>query len=327
MLNDYRTEDVITVVSSPFFSLDKDSIYTYKNYIDKFGVTYANLFKKDEEYINNDLYEILSRICADMTHYNDIMSVKEWLETITASLDYLIFSRKNDYFLQDFVKENLDLYNSSLQLFKKLDNVTQEMALVFGDYKCDFKMFFEIYKSYFEASKISMPPITSNTLFVADSNTSFLGDVDYVYVLGANEGNFPSIKMDMGLLSDRDISNLPDAKKIEPTIKYINRRTKFNAFELMFVAKNNLTISYVNQAYDGTKMYPSSIVESMLSLLQLKDGAIDISGSAMLDYMAASYLANGQDYVVYNNFNLATLKYNFVSALKKWSSNNFDKHC
>ena len=326
MQNYYKTEDVITVACSPFFGIDNDTLCTYKNYIDKFGITYSNLFKKDEDFINDNLYGILSKTYADMTNYDTTLSAKDWLQTINASLDFLIFNNKEMYFSLDFVKENLDLYNSSLQLFKKLDNIAEEIAQVFGYYECDFKMFFEIYKSYFEASKISMPPITSNTLFIADSNTSFLGDVDYVYILGANEGNFPATKMDMGLLTDRDISMLPNAKKIEPTIKYINRRNKFNAFELMFIANTSLTISYVNQAYDGSKMYRSNIIDSALSLVTLKDGNADISGSAILDYMAAAVLSNGNDYLVYNNFNIATLKYNFVSALKSWPTLNTDKH-
>lgn len=326
MLNDYSTEDVLAIVSSPFMGVEKDDIYTYKNYIDKFGISYGKLFKKDEEYISSNLYDILSKISIDMTRYTSSMSVNEWIETINTSLNFIILDHKNEYLLSNFVSNNIALKNSSNQMFQKMQNIAEEIGQVFSGYICDFKMFYEIYRSYFESSSISMPPITSNTLFIADSNSSFLGDIDYVYILGANEGSFPAYKMDMGLLTDRDIMALPNHKKIEPTIQYINKRNKFNVFELMFVANKSLSISYVSTASDGSKLYMSSVVDSLLSILKLKEGVSNISGSAQLDYMTASYLPNGSDYLVYNNFNIATLKYNFVTALKKWQSMSMDKH-
>ena len=326
MQKDYSVDDVLLVISNPFLNISKNALYDYKNYVDKFGVNYADLFKTDDDCISIELKDILAIIYNDMTNYNNILSINEWLETISKSLDFIIFNHKDEYFSSDYLKDNLSLYNSSMQLIKKMENITHELGQVFCDYKCDFKLFFEIYKSYFESSSISMPPITSNTLFIADSNSSFLGDVDYVYVLGANEGNFPAYKMDMGLLTDRDISLLPNSKKIEPTIRYINRRSKFNIFELMFLANRSMVISYVNQSLDGSKMYMSSVVDSLLSILKLDPKMYNINGSALLDYMTASIINQGEDYLVYNNYNIATLKYNFVTALKKWQTSNFQKH-
>ena len=73
--------------------------------------------------------------------------------------------------------------------------------------------------------QVSTVPSFVDGILVGDATTSSCLDSKIIFVLGCQ--NLPIQTSDNGLLSDEDIKYSFDNKKIEPTIRMINRRNRF----------------------------------------------------------------------------------------------------
>ena len=174
-----------------------------------------------------------------------------------------------------------------------------------------------VYRAYFEASTISMPPITSDTLFIADFETSFLNKFDYLYVLGNNEGILPSQKLDNGLITDEELLRLPNAKKLTPTVAMLNARKVVKLYDIIFKYNKTLNLSFVTSNGEG-RLYPNNLIQS---LIKMSNSEVK-NYSAVLDVINNNYESVNEDNVVFNNLTSKIARENLLGYLSGWQTYN-----
>ena len=191
------------------------------------------------------------------------------VEKATSTIEYSNLIRKLCSELKDsfnYLMQNLEekTYikekNINIQMF---DIVNETLDLI-DKYKFDslsLSDYIKKFKLLLSFKQVSTVPTFADGILVGDATTSSLLDSKVLIILGSQ--SLPIMASDNGLLSDDDIKlNFAD-KKIEPTIRMINRRNRFKLFNLLTLAKDKLILTYQVTNDEGKKTELPAFITSL----------------------------------------------------------------
>ena len=312
IISDYRLFDFSAVIKSPILNFDLSEVSEIDNNLKRIGAI-GDMCLNSQNITDKDIIDFVDLIHNIRTKVSNIESGADCIDIITTITDY-INSRSSVYISRlNHIEERV--YN---QVLSRLDNINKDYISVFGNSEYNnFVEFLEIYKEYFASTSISMPPITSNTLFIADFNSSYVSKFDYIYILGNNEGKLPTFKLDNGLVSDEELSRLPNAKKLTPTVAMLNARKVFKLFDLCFKYNKELHLSFLSENFEG-KLYPNNLIGSLNKI-----GNVSIENySGVLDVINNSYFEKDTNNIVFNNLTQKSIENNLINYLSDWDVYN-----
>lgn len=303
----FLASDILNIIKNNFLNFTIDDVCDYDNYLKKHGLKGMTCVKND----TTDCAELLDffhKIIDWKNQTKEYTKVSEFYEIIDAIYNYIL--ERGGVFVQSFSSIENRIFEQVKNKFKSIES---DYISVFGNCDTTFNEFIETYKSYFESSDISLPPITSNTIFIADFDSSYIAKNDYIYILGNNEGKLPSFKMDNGLISDEEIARFPNAKKINPTINLLNSRKTFKLFDIMHRASKHTYLSFYLSSGEG-KSYPNTLVKSLINIYDLDI----VNGSNKLDFVSNCLNNIDIDNLAFNNMSKDIVIDNILSLTKNW---------
>lgn len=158
----------------------------------------------------------------------------------------------------------LDFANEYGQIWNIVMEVFNQVVEVMGDEKTNTERFQKILAIGFGEYKIGLIPPALDQVLVGSVERSKSHDISVLYILGVNDGIFPSTADNEGILSDKDRENL-HSRGVE-----IAQDTRTRAFEEQFLVYTALTtageylrISYPIADHKGRTMRPSIIVSRL----------------------------------------------------------------
>lgn len=277
-----EAEDFLKFVRNALLDLDFNMVDDFENYVLKFGINHGKflkpfVYKEKEEVLNNaeTIRRIVVNVITEFSKiYNENMTIGEVVASLKQFFDWFEMDKK--LLLLADKQLSLGEKRSSLatgQVFVKVNEVLDMLNQFLGSQKTKLDEFYTLLISGLESADISLLPLSIDSIQIVSSQDG-LYDVKNLYVLGAVDGNFPRREQDLGLIQDSEIMSLEglSEKKIEPTIKTINRRERFKIFELLQFPKNKLCISFSEHVAGGEEAKMSSLLQSLASLFLDKDG-------------------------------------------------------
>ncbi len=169
----------------------------------------------------------------------------------------------------DFFNETgkLRLASEYEQVWNTLMEVFDQAVEVLGDETLGIERFAEVLKIGLAEYKISSIPVSLDQVLVGSVEHSKSHEIKALYILGTNDGIFPSAGMSEGILSDADRKALND-KGIE--LASDTKTQVFDEQNLIYRAlttpKNFLRVSWPIADHEGKSMRPSSIVSRIRKL-------------------------------------------------------------
>lgn len=145
----------------------------------------------------------------------------------------------------------------------KLMELLQSMVVLFEHEEIEWKEWIEMLESGMAAITMAQVPATTSCVLIGDAESTYFPECDVLFVLGANEGDYPSVKADIGLIVDKEIHSLAHLN-ISPTIRMLNMRARSKVMQDLCLPSRKLYLSY--STGDEEKGLPSSLV---LSLTQM----------------------------------------------------------
>ncbi len=222
-----------------------DNRWKYKKYI-------ASLFQY------NDILENIEE-CKDATDFQMIIekiliSVQSQFEILQTKLQEKSFIKEHDINRQiyDIIKETISLitkYNSKISI---------------NDYLKTLKLLLSF-------KEVSTVPSYVDGIMVGDASASYFGECKILILLGSQ--SLPAISADNGLLNDDDLQLNYINKKIEPSIRMINRRNRFRLFNLLTLSSDRLILFYQPLNEEGKKNELPAFIDSLnkiFSQIELK---------------------------------------------------------
>ncbi len=249
--DNFSIKNVVAFLKSPIFSIDRELIDDFEDYILKFNIDEFFRLKSinfEDEFYDNfnllrqfffDTIQEFYSLIKDAKTFNDfIFAFEKLFEKISLEerLNQISIKLANEGNLKQ-AKMFEQYYNSVVETF-------DDLVKVLGAEECDLKTFMTTLNSGFSSIKISTTPLSINSIFVGDCSVSFFESRKILFVLNACEEDFPKTVNDCGMISDEDIKEVSHRYKLEPSISDINKKERFKVYELLLKPKQKLFLSY-----------------------------------------------------------------------------------
>ena len=229
----------------------------FENYAKEVGLNYAGFLAKiDEEYVNND--EKTKRLNAVILPFQEFYAqfsskieasktVSDFLSDIDFVFEYFDLKNKLEQ-VAEFQKENGDIVDAeiSLAIFDKCTEFRKSFENFMGQTEITPNEFLQVYLSGFVSIKLNLSPVSIDSVIVQDNTDGFF-NIKTMFIVGAEENKFPAKIQDSGIILDGELEETKNliSKAVEPSVKDINERELFRAYEAFLEPTDNLFISYV----------------------------------------------------------------------------------
>ena len=271
------SNDVISLAKNFFSGVGEAQIGVFENYCIKYGINYDK-FKKTFEYgesgvdgknssyreqaenVRNTLIEKIIQVSECL---NGCSSAIQYTQAVLKMLEIFDIETKLQQFIAQLNKNNEKIEaDLSKQVLDKIKNLLEEIGKIIGETKLSLDEFYGIFMSGVESTTISLIPVSVDSVFLGDASTSKVVAPKFLFVVGATDGSLPKLVEDCGIIVDNEINELSSGigKKIEPTIKTINKRERYKFLSLLASFTQKLYITYPKVDASQAEQTPSLAV-------------------------------------------------------------------
>ena len=256
-----------------------DKIASFINYVEQYGIDHGDFKKPFERYDENILtgeeFAGLEQMRQALVFYVSLFDAKNakvesYNNAIRQFLDKIDIDSKleNLQVLQETEKEYAAVTKQAKQ---KLDLVLSGLDKFLAQEEMSLEMYQNLLTSGLSASDISILPVSQDSIVISNVADELEG-IEALFIIGATEGAFPIKQQDCGMILDDEIKQLGEIsqKTIEPTIKTINRRERFKAYETLLLPKSKLYLSY-HEGVGEDANKPSAIIDQLIYMFGSND--------------------------------------------------------
>lgn len=283
-------ETVFNYIKIGFSNIDEDDIFKLEKYCLKWGIkqnkwkkqfTYGNEDEKEEierlEQIRRDIVNPLIKLKKEMDENKTAVGISK------AIYEFLVQQNISEKVLQKIEEleqiGQIDLaseYECSLQT---IIDILDEIVLVFKDDKITIEKYAQILKVGFKNSSLTKIPGTQDQVILGDIDRSRSHKVKAIFIIGLNDGQFPSVHKDEGFLNDVDREILKE-NGIELAKGTIDKlyEDNFNIYKAFTTAEEKLYLLYSSSDMQGKALRPSILVnkiKKMYTKLEEKSDVVE----------------------------------------------------
>ena len=266
LAKNWSQEAVISYIKSGFLKIDEDDIYKLENYVIKWGLQGSKWYKEDWKYEEENFNELREKIVLPIL---DLKAKLEGQKTATnISKAIYSFLDKNDIYTQ--IEEKIKKYEESGNILlsknckaslENLIEVLDEIIYIFEDQKMSFEKYREILKIGLSYKELGNIPEVIDQVILGDIERSRSHEIKIAFILGVNDGNFPSINKIEGFLNDDDRETLKSlGKEIAKGSLELTYEDQFNIYKALTTAKEKLYLMYTSTDKDGATLRQSILI-------------------------------------------------------------------
>lgn len=290
--SNWSTESVFNYIKSGFVDIDKNDIYKLEKYTKKFGINRNKWYKK--EWQENE--ELRKKIVNPLLNLKKELEKEKTAKKISENIyKYLIenniqekINKKIDKLIKINENKIAEEYASSLNI---LIDVLDEIVAFFQDEKMSYDEYKEILKIGLKNKELGKIPQFIDQVILGDVNRSRSHKVKAVFIIGINDGVFPSINKNEGFLNDNDRellknNNLEIAKGTLDNLY----EDQFNIYKALTTAEEKLYLSYTSSNKEGAALRPSVIISKIKKIFPgIKEESDIINKKSVITNKRATY--------------------------------------
>ena len=268
----YSYESIFNYLKTGFVEIDENDIFKLEKYCIKYGIK-NNKFKKDFIYGKKEDVDYLNELRKNII--NPLINLKEKLDeektakNISKQIYLFLISQnienKINKKINKLKEENLlDLAKEYEESYKIIINILDEINLIFGEEKITIDRFIRILKIGLKNSELGKIPATQDQVIVGDTDRSRSRKTKTVFIIGLNDGVFPSINKNQGFLDDEDRENLKteNIEIAKGTLENIYD-DNFNIYKAFTTAEEKIYLSYASSDNEGKSLRASNLIYRM----------------------------------------------------------------
>ena len=267
----WSSDSVWSYIKTGFAHIEKKDIYMLENYCKKWGIRGNKWYKEDWNYdsLNMDieyLNELRKKIVNPLINFKEKLDEQKTAKGITTRLYEFLEENDIKQKLQEkiqelSIREEIKYANEYSSCWNIMIEILDEINLVFADQKMTFEDYREILKSGLEVSSFGEIPESLDQIIIGDIERSRNHKVHTLFILGLNDGIFPSTNFAEGFLNDKDREYLKEngIELAKGTLENIYE-DRFNIYKAFTTAENDIYLSYVSSDKEGKSVRASTLV-------------------------------------------------------------------
>lgn len=277
MQKNFSKESVFNYAKMGFLKIDQEDIFELENYCTKWGIK-QNKWKKDFKYEINEedkkqkiehLNELRKIIINPILKLKDEIQKEKTAENITKKIYEFIQENNIEEKLQEKIekleeKGNIDLANEYKESYQVLIDILDEIVNIFSKKNLSIEEYYQILKIGLKNSGLGKIPGTQDQVTIGDVERSRSHKVKAIFIIGINDGSFPSIKKEEGFLGDEDRQILKQdvIELAKGTLENLYE-DNFNIYKALATAENEIYLSYCSADNEGKSLRPSVLIHKI----------------------------------------------------------------
>ena len=268
-------ESVFNYIKMGFLEIDELDLYELESFCLKWGIKQSRWYLKDWKFgeDSEENTKLLKRM-NELRHIvvdpllvlkSEISKNKNVLE-ITKMLYNFLIKNEIDKKLEAKVKklEENNMHEIAVQYknsWKLLISILDEIVIIFGERKITFEQYKQLLLIGFKNSDLGVIPMTQDQVIIGDIDRSKSHKVKAIFIIGLNDGVFPSVNRNEGFFNDKDREYFK-SKGIElanGTLENLYEEN-FNIYKAFTTAEEKLYLSYSSSDSEGKSLRPSILV-------------------------------------------------------------------
>lgn len=283
-ISKFDSSDVISLLKTGVLNVDPQSAEKFELYVNvwrinknqfeqPFDLPLKSFLSGDDEYFEKTIQEIeqtRKAIIDPLVEFNKKKgsTVGSYIKAL-----YALVSR---YECARTLKENakalennglLRLSETTQKSYDVFIHILDQLYLALGESEMELKKFYELFCSVIASIDLGSVPQGLDAVAVGSAERMRPKSPKITFVIGANEGVFPSTAQGSGLFSDDELSRLKQ-KGIELPFYDIQTAIdeQYLAYCALCSASQKLYVSYVSSSVAGEPQEPSVIVDEITSI-------------------------------------------------------------
>ena len=259
-------EAVINYIKLGFCDITDEEIFKVENYARHWGIKYNKWYSKDwtigEDIV--DLNRIRKLIVKPLLNFKNNLEGKKTVKQITRIL-YQFLTQNN--IQEKLISKAEQLENSEeikseyIASWNLLMEILDEIVLIFGDDEISFEKYAQTLKIAFSENNLGAIPASIDQVVIGDVNRSRSKKTKVIFIIGLNDGVFPSTNREEGFINDTDREILKDKGiTLAKTTKENIYEENFNIYKAFTTAEQSLYLSYSGSSSDGNALKPSTLI-------------------------------------------------------------------
>lgn len=268
----FNYEAMFNYIKTGFIDISEEEIFKLENYCIKWGIKGSKWYKEDWNYGNLSSDELIYFNNLRKKIINPLLELKQEIgngktvENISKNL--YLFLQNNQILTK--LEEKINKFEEIGE--KRLSNeyetginiviqVLDELVMLCGEKKVTFEKYRELLKIGLQNKDVGAIPATQDQVTLGDTDRSRSHNVKIVFIIGINDGVFPSINKDEGFLNDKDREELKEkGLELAKTVEDRLYEEQFNIYKALTVAEEKLYLSYTSTDSEGRAIRPSVII-------------------------------------------------------------------
>lgn len=279
----WSMETVLSYIKLGFCDIEKQEIYKIENYIKKWGIRGLKKYKEDWKLGENEeeleqINTIRKKVVEPLIKFREKLSHQNTAQEI--SKEIYKFIEENDFYNKLNEKISVLEKNKELRLasdyklsVENLISVLDEIVAFFKNEKITFEKYSEILKTGLNYRELGSIPQKIEQVVLGDVDRSRTHKVRAVFILGMNDGVFPSINKNEGFFNDKDREILKGLglELAKGTLEMLFDE-EFNIYKALTTAEEKLFLSYASSDKDGASLRSSAIITKIKKMFpELKE--------------------------------------------------------
>ncbi len=283
--SNFRTDDVISYIKTGLCSLTPDEISAFENYIEAWNLRGASRYKEDFtmnpdgytakftersahtlERVNTVREKVITPLVDFHAELDKASSVRDFAKALYNFLCELEIPEKLEILAANQRVTNPVLAQEYEQTWSVLIDALDELCTVTPELCVDTQTFAELLNVVFDGTDIGRIPATVDEVISGDASL-LRASVKHVYIIGANEGNFPLAPKENGIFSDSDRELLSSlGLELSEGTEYQCADERFIFYRAATCASESVTVVWSSSDLSGQSLNPSLAVSRLRAL-------------------------------------------------------------
>ena len=179
--------------------------------------------------------------------------------------------------LYEFILKNVQDEQIEVESYNAVIEVIEEIADLFKNEKMSFDTYIRLLKTGISSKEIGQIPQTQDKVTVGDVNRSKTHKIRAIFIIGVNDGAFPSVQSSEGFFGDKDREDLK-AKGFELAKGTLEKmyEENFNIYKTFSTAEEKVYISYPAADVDDKPLRRSTMISRIKKIFpELKENVYE----------------------------------------------------